>query len=68
MADDLPDSTVLWRYMEWWKFAAILDHKIWFCRPSKFEDEWEGRLPEQFLERLRKAADSGYTVDEIELD
>jgi hypothetical protein len=68
MADDLPDSTVLWRYMEWWKFAPILQHKIWFCRPWKFEDEWEGRLPAQFLERSRKAANRGYTVDEIELD
>jgi hypothetical protein len=65
---DLPSSTVIWRYMDFWKFKPILDHKIWFARPSKFEDEWEGRCPQQFIERMKRAADETYTVAEIEMD
>lgn len=42
---ELPLSETLWRYMDYWKFEALLKHSaLYFSRPDQFEDPFEGRF------------------------
>lgn len=47
-AAKLPDnSTHIWRYMDFVKFASLIDKsELYFCRSDKFEDPVEGSFPE----------------------
>jgi hypothetical protein len=41
-----PDDTVIWRYMSFVKFVSMLqEHALFFARPCKFNDQWEGLCP-----------------------
>lgn len=44
---EMPDnSTLLWRYMDFAKFSALLlTEKIFFCRADKFDDPYEFTVP-----------------------
>jgi hypothetical protein len=48
---DVPDGTVVWHYMRFSKLVSILDTggKVFFPRPFKFDDRWEGRFPPSYL-------------------
>jgi hypothetical protein len=51
MTDDLPAETKIWRYMTFWKFAAMIlgdVSTLWFTRPFKFDDDWEGLCPPDY--------------------
>ena len=40
------DSTVVWRYLDFSKFVALLSSgTMWFARADQFEDQWEGHYP-----------------------
>ncbi len=42
---ELSPSEILWRYMEMWKFQDLLSRSaLYFSRPDKFIDPFEGRL------------------------
>jgi hypothetical protein len=56
--NELPADTIVWRYMETWKLKPILNNQLWFARPWTFEDDWEGRLPQWFIDNARKRAKS----------
>jgi hypothetical protein len=60
MTKELPDSTVLWRYMSFWKFAKIvMDNELYFARPTTFNDRWEGLVPPSFLRNVKRSARKG---------
>lgn len=41
------DNSKIWRYLDFAKFVALLEFKaLYFCRADKFEDPFEGVLPE----------------------
>lgn len=48
-----PDNDqVIWRYIDLAKFILFLDTKeLFFTRPDKFEDPFEGSLPEKLIEK-----------------
>ncbi|HLW68010.1 MAG TPA: hypothetical protein VKS79_22015 [Gemmataceae bacterium] len=47
---ELPDDTIIWRYMTYATFARMLfGHSIFFRRACKFTDPWEGRFPPSFF-------------------
>ena len=40
------DTSVIWRYMELWKFQSMLRrNSIFFSRADKQSDEYEGEYP-----------------------
>lgn len=43
---DAPDANAkIWRYMDYSKFQKLIENKsLFFSRPDKFEDDWEGAL------------------------
>ena len=42
----VPNGTVLWKYMDFLKFAYLIETKtLWFNRIDKFEDVYEGTYP-----------------------
>lgn len=42
------ESTVLWRYLNFEKFESIFEQNaLFFCRLSKFRDNFEGSLPQK---------------------
>lgn len=50
-----PDSRAIWRYMDFSKFASILDTStLFFCRADKFEDKWEGVYPKSILKKWKE--------------
>jgi hypothetical protein len=43
--EDLPESTVIWKYLEFDKFLSLLNTRsLYFCRSDKFEDPYEGTI------------------------
>ena len=52
---DRPEpSAVLWRYMNFEKYVAMLmDSGVYFSRPSELGDDYEGSVPRMTVERLR---------------
>lgn len=54
---NLPDHTVVWRYMDLSKFQKIIESKaLWFARTDKFDDKLEGTLTntDQCKEKARR--------------
>lgn len=44
--EDVEDSIILWKYMNFSKFVALLVAEgLWFSRLDRFEDVFEGRYP-----------------------
>ncbi|MCK4343306.1 MAG: hypothetical protein KAY37_16450 [Phycisphaerae bacterium] len=57
--ESVPASTVIWRYLKFERFVEILKtHSVWFSRPFRFEDKWEGLFPPSYLRRTRQYADA----------
>src|SRR6202453_3018159 len=47
---ELSGDTVIWRYMNFTKFVWMLaENSLWFTRPFKFDDKWEGLGPPSYL-------------------
>jgi len=50
---EYPDSTKIWRYMDFTKFVNLLDtESLFFCRADKFEDKWEGIFPKKMIDEF----------------
>lgn len=57
--ESAPDNTVIWRYFRFERFTGILDtHSLWFSRPFKFDDRWEGLFPPSYVRRSHQYADA----------
>jgi len=55
----VPDGTAVWRYFKFERFVDILKtHSLWFSRPFRFEDQWEGLFPPSYVRRTRRYADA----------
>jgi hypothetical protein len=55
--ESIPDDTVIWRYLKVECFVNIVNtHSIWFSRPFKFDDRWEGLFPPSYVRRTRQYA------------
>lgn len=57
MNDELPAQTRIWRYMTFWKFAAMIQgdfNTLWFTRPFKFDDKWEGVCPPAYFSNMHR--------------
>ena len=60
------DDTVLWRYMDFTKFVAILEtNTLFFPRLSELDDPFEGQLPRPAVEKIMNIAE-GLTEAERE--
>jgi len=68
--EKVADETIIWRYMPFERFVNILEtHQIWFSRPFKFDDRWEGLFPPSYVRRTRQyAAEHGVPYEEFDLD
>ena len=67
--DKVNDNTVIWHYMRFTKLVSILEngHKLFFPRPFKFDDRWEGLFPPSYLRNVRKyAEEQGIPFTEFE--
>jgi hypothetical protein len=54
-----PDDTVLWRYMDFARFAQLLENRqLWFARADQFDDPLEGTLTDGEI-RFEQTTDSG---------
>jgi hypothetical protein len=61
------DHEMIWRYMSIAKFAAIIKngHTIFFPRPFKFDDKWEGWYPPSWYNSsLNYYRQQGWDVEE----
>jgi hypothetical protein len=67
---EVPDETVIWRYMPFNRFVEILEeHKIWFSRPFNFDDRWEGLFPPSYVRSTRQYANEhGIPFKEFDQD
>jgi hypothetical protein len=53
-SDKLLDNTRVWRYMTFEHVVSMLKcHSLWFARPCKFTDKWEGLLPPSYYRNAR---------------
>jgi hypothetical protein len=53
---EVPDSEVLWKYMDLWKFEDVLrTSTLYFSRPDKFTDPFEGRFSPANADKLSKS-------------
>ena len=53
----LAPNTVIWRYLRFDRFVWMLrERKLWFSRPFKFEDRWEGLFPPAYRKKAREYA------------
>ena len=73
MEAELPDATKIWHYMRSWKWARALSLEpcwkgetrcaLWFSRLSAFEDEMEGKCPEENVRRMKRFARKAFGED-----
>lgn len=57
--ESVADSTVIWRYLSFDRFLAILKtHSVWFSRPFGFGDLWEGLFPPSYIRRTKHYAEA----------
>ncbi len=57
--DRMDENATIWHYMRFTKFASMLDtHSLFFPRPFKFDDRWEGRPPPCYLRNIKKHAEA----------
>jgi len=48
-----PDSSAIWRYMNFEKFQNIIeDTSLFFCRADKLGEKWEGSLTKKMIEKF----------------
>lgn len=48
-----PDSSAIWRYMNFDKFQNMLeDASLFFCRADKLGEKWEGILPKEMIKKF----------------
>ena len=68
--ESVPDGTVISRYFKFERFVDILEtHSLWFSRPFRFEDQWEGLFPPSYVRRTRQYADAnGISFEEFDQD
>ncbi len=68
--DSTSDDTVIWRYMKFERFVDVLKtHCLWFSRPFRFDDQWEGLFPPSYERRTRQYADAnGLPFDDFDRD
>jgi hypothetical protein len=68
--EDVPDGTVIWRYFKFNRFVGVLKtHKLWFSRPFRFDDRWEGLFPPSYVRRTRQYAEAhGIPFEEFDGD
>jgi len=66
----VPDSTLIWRYFKFERFVDVLrTTSLWFSRPFRFEDQWEGLFPPSYVRRTRRFADAnGIPFEEFDRD
>jgi hypothetical protein len=66
----ISDESPIWRYLRFDRFVEILaTHKVWFSRPYKFDDRWEGLFPPSYLRRTRQYADAhGLPFEDFDRD
>ena len=66
MNDSVDHATKVWRYMSFAKFVSMLQtHTMFFLRPFKFDDKWEGLYPPTFYRQIVQwCKDNGHSVDE----
>lgn len=49
---DRDSSLVIWRYMDFWKFALMLENQaLYMCRADLLGDDWEGYWPGGLVEK-----------------
>jgi hypothetical protein len=62
------EDTTIWRYLDFTKFADLLDSQsLFFCRSDKFGDVFEGSYPTKAVERRKEElAKDGIKADELE--
>lgn len=59
------DGTVIWRYMDMWKFQSMIkENSIFFSRADKQTDDREGEYPEGMLAELRRKFGDGIPSDD----
>lgn len=68
--EPVPDDTPIWRYFTFERFVDILEtHSLWFSRPFKFDDRWEGLFPPSYIRRTRQYANAnGIPFEEFDRD
>ena len=50
---EYPDSTKIWRYMDFTKFVNLLyTESLFFCRVDRLEDKWEGTFPKKMIDKF----------------
>ena len=48
-----PDSSAIWRYMNFEKFQNMIeDTSLFFCRADKLGEKWEGSLTKKMIEKF----------------
>ena len=58
------DDSVVWRYMELWKFQSMLQRSsIFFSRADRQTDKLEGEYPEAMLAELERRVDKLHSDD-----
>ena len=51
---NLPDNTIIWRYMNLEKYIDLLESQsMFFCRADKFNDQFEGATPKAIAEQRK---------------
>jgi hypothetical protein len=59
------DASVVWRYMELWKFQLMIqENSIFFSRADKQTDKLEGEYPEGMLAELERRFGGGIPSDD----
>jgi hypothetical protein len=68
--DEPSSDTVIWRYMKFERVVSMIEHhSLWFARPCKFDDRWEGLYPPSYYRNDRKwASDNNVEWAELEED
>ena len=50
------DDTVIWRYMDFWKYEKLIaDKAIFFARTDQMKDTWDSQLPMHWLSAASKS-------------
>lgn len=56
-AGEVPNDTVIWRYLTFEKMVSMLEyHSLWFARPFTLSDSWEGLYPPSYYRNSRECA------------
>lgn len=53
---DLPgDSSLIWRYLDFWKFEALIQQRgLFFVRSDRFSDPWDSALPPKWIAKMQE--------------